>query len=97
MPTAIALKTAEIITQVLSDEDFAQEIQNAARKAVVGGIGSDDWAEYFSRFASSPRELAGLGSGALTDKCPTTTGTLTTLTTPICVTCTTATTTTTNP
>lgn len=63
MASNLPRKIHEIATRVLMDPEFANELREAALKAVKSGAGSPEFKEYFELFASTPGELSGLGKG----------------------------------
>jgi hypothetical protein len=58
----MAEKVHQVVSRIISDPLFAAEIKQAALAAVQGGAGSQAWEDYFEYFASTPGELAGLGT-----------------------------------
>jgi hypothetical protein len=59
----IPAKTHEVAVRALTDPQFASELRRAALAAVKGGAASQAFRDYFEHFASTPGELAGLGTG----------------------------------
>jgi hypothetical protein len=62
MASSLPRKVHEVVSRVLADTEFALEIKRAALAAIRGGAKSQAWRDYFEMFASTPGELAGLGS-----------------------------------
>jgi hypothetical protein len=95
----LSTKVHEVVSRVLNDPEYAQDLKRAAVAAISGGAGSPAWLDYFERFASTPGELAQLGIDD--DKNGCTCGsntylTLSSLVTPVPTCCATTTTTTTS-
>jgi len=63
MGSSLPRKIHEVATRILTDAEFAQEIREAALKAVKAGSHSQAFKDYFEYFASTPGELSDLGSG----------------------------------
>ena len=96
MAASTASSVAGIVRKVMEDEQYAAQVQEAAREALTHGAGSKAWDDYFELFASTPQELSSLAQvNSAGVACNTTYTTLTTVTTPICLTCAGTTTTTT--
>jgi len=91
-------KIQEVVSRMLSDPVFADELRQAALAAVKGGSRSQAFADYFERFASTPGELASLGNPNMQGcACRSNTFlTISSLMTPVPVCCNTTTTTTTS-
>ena len=83
---AQAKKVQEVVGKVLSDPNFAQQIQQDGLAAIKAGAGSPEWKKYFDHWAPSPGALASMGAGLDAANCTcnsTTVTTLSTLVTPI--------------
>ena len=96
----IPQKVQEVIGKVLTDPQFASELQQKGLAAIRAGAGSQEWNDYFYYFASSPGELKTLGA-TQASSCTCNSATYTTLSTlvtpvPTCCGATTTTTTSTN-
>jgi hypothetical protein len=94
----LSLKIHSVAARALRDPDFATELKHAALAAVKGGAHSEAFRSYFERFASTPGELASLGTVEGTNcACKSTTFmTISSLVTPVPTCCNTTTTTTTS-
>jgi hypothetical protein len=98
MANQLSLSVHAVVSRVLKDPDYAAEIKQAALAAVRGGSQSQAFKDYFERFASTPGELAGLGSTS-EGGCPCNSNTyltISSLVTPVPTCCNTTTTTTTS-
>jgi hypothetical protein len=98
MAANLQTKVHEVVSRILSDPEFAAEIKRAAVAAIAGGSSSQAWKDYFEHFASTPGELASLGSDDVNGcTCNSNTYmTLSSLVTPVPTCCATTTTTTTS-
>ena len=98
MANQLSLHIHAVVSRILNDPDYAMEVKYAALAAVKGGSQSQAFKDYFDRFATTPGELANLGTD-ISEGCACLSNTyltLSSLVTPIPTCCNTTTTTTTS-
>lgn len=61
MASLLPKKIQEVTARILTDPVFAQEIREAALKAVKAGSQSAEFKRYFEYFAATPGELSAMG------------------------------------